>query len=209
MKKNNIKQLVNYLDEILPNAYCELNYNKAYELLIAVILSSQTTDKKVNNVTNILFSKYPSLEQLNKANIDDIYNIIKLLGMGQKKALYIKEATHKLLTEYNGIIPNNRALLEQFNGVGRKVANVVLSVLYNVSTIAVDTHVRRIAIRLNIADKKDSNYQIENKLMKLISKDKWSKTHHQLVLFGRYYCTAKKPLCDQCLLNNICKKDIL
>ncbi len=201
-----MNEIINYLDEIIPNPRCELNYTKDYELLIAVMLSAQTTDKRVNMVSNILFDKYSSLESLRDADIEDIKRIIRPIGNFNKKALNIKSIADKLLTESNGIVPNDRSFLESLCGVGRKTTNVVLSNLYNVPCIAVDTHVKRVSIRLGIANKNDNLIKIEEKLTKKIPENQRLKMHHQLVLFGRYYCKAKKPSCETCKLTKICKE---
>lgn len=204
-KKNSINLIESYLDELYPNPKCELNYSKDYELLISVVLSSQTTDKRVNEVTKILWSKY-SLNTLAQANVLDIENIIKPIGTYTRKARYIIEIANILINEYNSVVPNDRIALEKMPGVGRKTTNVVLGLLYNVPSIAVDTHVNRVSKRLNLASCDDSVNIIENKLMKLYSRDNWVKRHHQMVLFGRYKCMAKNPLCEDCKLKNICKK---
>ena len=200
-----VEKIENYLDELFPNPKCELNYNKDYELLIAVVLSAQTTDKRVNSVTSILFDKYPSLEELSKADVNDIMEIIKPIGTFHKKAVFVKEIANILLKEYNGKVPNDRASLEKMPGVGRKTTNVVLSNLFDVPAIAVDTHVERVSKRLNLANKNDDVTKIEKKLMKKFAKENWSKRHHQLVLFGRYYCKAVSPNCANCKLKDICK----
>lgn len=200
-----VEKIENYLDELFPNPKCELNYNKDYELLIAVVLSAQTTDKRVNSVTSILFDKYPSLEELSKADVNDIMEIIKPIGTFHKKAVFVKEIANILLKEYNGKVPNDRASLEKIPGVGRKTTNVVLSNLFDVPAIAVDTHVARVSKRLNLANKNDDVTKIEKKLMKKFAKENWSKRHHQLVLFGRYYCKAVSPNCANCKLKDICK----
>lgn len=196
--------IIDYLDELFPNPQCELEYNKDYELLIAVMLSAQTTDKKVNSVTKVLFKKYDSLEKLSKANILDIINIIKPIGTYNKKAQNIINISKSLLNDKNGIVPNDRAYLESLSGVGRKTTNVVLSNLYDVPCIAVDTHVSRVSKRLKIAKESDDVFIIEQKLNKKFPKEKLSRLHHQLVLFGRYYCKSKNPLCDNCKLSKIC-----
>ena len=201
-----INEIIKYLDEIIPNPRCELNYSKDYELLIAVMLSAQTTDKRVNIVTNILFNKYPSLEALKEADIEDIKAIIRPIGNFNKKSDNIKDITARLLSERDGIVPNDRTFLESLNGVGRKTTNVVLSNLYGVPCIAVDTHVKRVSIRLGLANKNDNLMEIEEKLTKKIPEDQRLKMHHQLVLFGRYYCKAKKPSCETCKLINMCKE---
>lgn len=202
-----MNKIFNYLDELYPNPICELNYNKDYELLIAIVLSAQTTDKRVNQVTSILFSKYKTLKELSNAKIEDIENIIKEIGTFRRKAIYVKEIA-KNINDIGGIVPNDRKYLESLNGVGRKTANVFLSVIYNEPTIAVDTHVTRVSKRLNLVNKNDDVNTIEKKLMKKIPKDRWSRTHHQLVLFGRYHCKAIKPNCNNCKLKKICKNDV-
>lgn len=191
------------LDIMIPDAKCELNYNRGYELLIAVVLSAQCTDKRVNQVTSVLFSNY-DLYGLAKANKKDIENIIKSVGSFTKKSDYIIKIAQSLVDNYNGVVPNDREYLESLPGVGRKTANVVLSTLFDVPAIAVDTHVERVSKRLKIARKSDSVLNIEKKLMKIIPKELWSRTHHQMVLFGRYICKAKKPLCNECLFNDEC-----
>ena len=195
MMKNRI---MDYLDEIIPNPKCELEYHKDYELLIATMLSAQTTDKRVNSVTKILFQKYPSLEDLKNAPIEDIKKIIRPIGTYNKKA-------DELIK--NGGLSNDRKFLESLSGVGRKTTNLVLSTIYNEPYIAVDTHVTRVSKRLGIANKNDDVLVIEKKLNKVFPKEKLNRLHHQLVLFGRYYCKAKNPLCEDCKLKDICKKD--
>ncbi len=198
--------IIEYLDELYPNPRCELNYNKDYELLIAVMLSAQTTDKRVNSVTSILFSKYDTLEKLSNADVDDISNIIRPIGTFNKKAIFVKEIAKYLVDNCDSKVPNDRELLESLPGIGRKCANVVLSNLYDEPVIAVDTHVARVSKRLGIAKKSDEPLTIEKKLNKVFPKDKLSRLHHQLVLFGRYKCKAINPLCEDCKLKEICKE---
>lgn len=198
------QKIIDYFDELFSNPCCELNYTKDYELLIAVMLSAQTTDKRVNMVTDILFKKYDTLEKLSSADINDIISIIKPIGTFNKKAHNIISISKSLLECQNGIVPNDRKYLESLDGVGRKTANVVLSNLYNVPCIAVDTHVSRVSKRLKLAKSNDDVLTIEKKLSKKFPKDKLNRLHHQFVLFGRYYCKSKKPLCDNCKLNDIC-----
>lgn len=200
-----VTEVENYLEELFPNPKCELNYNKDYELLIAVVLSAQTTDKRVNSVTSILFDRYPTIKDLKNASIEDIIEIIRPIGTFYKKAIFVKEIATILDEECNGIVPNNRVFLESLKGVGRKTANVVLSNLFDVPAIAVDTHVSRVSKRLGLAKESDDVVAIEKKLMKKFDKNVWSRRHHQLVLFGRYYCKASSPMCDLCKLKNICK----
>ena len=198
-----IKDFNNKLDLVFPNPKCELNYNKDYELLIATMLSAQCTDKRVNEVTSILFNKY-DIYSLSKANKDDIKMIIRPLGSFSKKSEYMLEIAKKLVNDYDGIVPNNREYLETLPGVGRKTTNVVLSNLFDVPAIAVDTHVERVSKRLKLAYKNDSVLTVEKKLMKKIPKDKWSRSHHQMVLLGRYICKAVKPECGKCPFYNDC-----
>ena len=199
-----ISNLNDKLDKMYPSARCELNYNKDYELLIATVLSAQCTDKRVNEVTKVLFNKY-DLDKLSRANIKDIEDIIRPCGSQYKKSKYIIDIAKSLIDNYNGIVPNDRDYLESLPGVGRKTTNVVLSNLYDIPAIAVDTHVSRVSKRLKLAKISDDVLTIEKKLMKKIPKDKWSRSHHQLVLFGRYICKAKNPLCDECLFYDECK----
>lgn len=193
-----------YLDELFPNPKCELIYHNDYELLIAIVLSAQTTDKRVNMVTPILFSKYPTLEKLSEAKIDSLEEILKPIGSFRKKAVYVKDIAYNLTTKYQGVVPTDREKLEKLKGVGRKTINVFLSEYYNFPAIAVDTHVERISKRLRIASKKATVLEVEEKLQKFFPKDEWAKRHLQLVLFGRYHCKAVKPDCSSCPLKELC-----
>ncbi len=199
------EEIFNYLDKLYPNPKCELNYSKDYELLIAIVLSAQTTDKRVNKVTKVLFNRYKSIKELSEANISDIEKIIREIGTFRRKSIYIHEITKKLYNDGYSYIPNDRKYIESLPGVGHKTANVFLSNIYNEPTIAVDTHVSRVSKRLGIVSKNDDVTKIEAKLMKKVPKDRWSRTHHQLVLFGRYKCKAINPLCDNCKIKSFCK----
>ena len=201
-----ITEIIDYLDFLFPNPRCELNYNKDFELLIAVMLSAQTTDKRVNMVTDVLFKKYPSLEELSKADINDLKEIIKPIGTFNKKANNIKLIASSLINDCNGVVPNDRKYLESLPGVGRKTTNVVLANLYNEPCIAVDTHVSRVSKRLKLAKDSDDVLTIEKKLTKKFPKDKLNRLHHQLLLFGRYKCKAINPECSDCKLKNICRR---
>ena len=204
MKTSNI--LEEYLDELFPNPKCELNYRSDYELLIAIVLSAQSTDKRVNQCTKILFDKYRTLEKLKNADINDIKKIIKSIGSYNKKSQYVKEIASRLVDNCNGIVPVDRNILESFPGVGRKTVNVFLSEYYNIPLIAVDTHVERVSKRLNLADVGDNVRVVEERLKKVFKKENWAKRHLQMVLFGRYYCKAIKPSCANCKLKSICKE---
>ena len=198
-------ELFAYLDKLFPNAKCELNYNKDYELLLATMLSAQTTDKRVNKVTSVLFRKYPSIYALSQAPISDIEDIIQEIGTFRRKAIYIHEITSKLVNDNLDYIPNDRSYIESLPGVGHKTANVFLANIYNVPALAVDTHVLRVSKRLGFAKQSDDVTKVEQKLKKRIPRDRWIKTHHQLVLFGRYHCKAQRPNCENCQIKNICK----
>lgn len=206
MMKMNKEIIGQYLDDLYPNPKCELNYTSDYSLLIAVMLSAQTTDKRVNEVTKILFNKYPTLELLKDADILDIKEIIKSIGTYNRKAIYLHEIANILYNEYNGVVPNDRKSLESLPGVGRKVANVVLSEWFKEPNIAVDTHVERVSKRLGLAKENDSVIIVEDKLKRYFPKEEWSRRHIQLVLFGRYKCKSIKPECSNCKLKNVCKR---
>ena len=204
MRKSNIIDL--YLEELFPNPKCELNYTNDYELLIAIVLSAQSTDKRVNTVIDVLFNRYKSLKTLKKAHIEDLEDIIRSVGSFRKKASYIKDISTIIDDKYNGIVPRDREELMKLPGVGRKTANVFLSEFYNIPYIAVDTHVERVSKRLRLAKNNDDVLKVEKRLEKYFSKDLWARRHLQLVLFGRYYCKAIKPMCENCKLKDICKK---
>lgn len=198
-----IDEILSYLEELIPTPKCELNYNKDYELLIAVMLSAQTTDKRVNIVTKELFSKYDNLDKLSNATSKDIERIVKTLGNYTKKSKAVIEIAKKI-KEW-GNVPNDRNLLESLPMVGRKTVSVVLSEIYKEPNIAVDTHVERVSKRLGLARKNADILGVERSLKRKVPKDLWCDTHLRMVHFGRYYCTAKKPKCEECKLKGICK----
>lgn len=200
-----MNRIFDYLDELFPNPKCELEYSSDFEFLIAVVLSAQTTDKKVNNVTKVLFSKY-DINSLKDASIDDLKNILKPLGMSDKKSLYIKNISRDLIEKYNGVIPNTIEELVKLDGVGRKTANLVLSTLYNKPYFAVDTHVSRVTKRLGLVPDSFNTLQIEKTMYKIVPKDRINRTHHQFVLFGRYYCKSINPMCENCKIKDICNR---
>jgi endonuclease III len=183
----------------------ELNYSNNYELLIATLLSSQTTDKHVNLITPSLFSKYPSTKELMKANILDVINIIKPLGLSNIKGKNIILLSKTIEEKYIGVIPNTLEDLESLPGVGRKTAQVVLALGFNIPSLPVDTHIFRVSKRLGIVGINDNILDVELKLKNDINKDRWIEAHHLLLLFGRYYCKAKMPLCEDCKMKKYCK----
>ena len=196
-----------YLDEILPNPGCELTYNSDYGFLIAVMLSAQCTDKKVNLVTKPFFEKYQSLEEIDALSIEEIEDNIKSLGLYKNKAKNLKGIAHELLTRFNGKVPQDKNELMSLPGVGNKTANVVRVELFKIPEFPVDTHVERLAKRFKLADKSDDVLTVENKLKKDFKKENWIKLHHQFIHFGRYYCKAISPKCEGCKLAGICTKN--
>ena len=203
-KKDKVELISNGLNELFPTARCELNYSKDYELLLAVMLSAQTTDKRVNEVTGPLFKEYNSLEKLDDLSIKEIEEAIKSIGMYKQKARHFKEIVSEI--KKKGFVPNDREYLMTLPGVGRKTINVVLSNLFDEPAIAVDTHVDRVSKRLGLAKENDNVLEVENKLMKSFPRERWSRLHHQMVLFGRYKCKAIKPECKECPFLEICKE---
>ncbi len=195
----------NYVDSLFPNAKCELFYNRDYELAIAVMLSAQTTDKAVNAVTYKLFNDFPSLKDLENASLEEIEERIKQLGLYKNKAKNIKGIVHKIITDFHGELPSDKDLLQTLPGIGNKSAGVIRIEVFKIPDLPVDTHIIRITNRLGIANSKDEPIDIEKKLKKLIPESNWIKTHHQLIHFGRYFCTARSPKCEECALRKYCK----
>lgn len=198
------RTIIKHLNNLFPDAHCELEHHNEFELLMAVILSAQTTDKRVNMVTADLFSAYPDAFALSAASVKDVEKIIHSIGLYHHKALNIIACAKALVKQYNGIVPNNRAELEALPGVGRKTANVILANCFNEAAFAVDTHVHRVAYRLGIRNEQDDVLETEKKLMAYFPKKYWSKLHHQFIFFGRYLCRAKNPDCDGCPFKNKC-----
>lgn len=196
--------IVNELDRLFPDARCELEYSKDYELLLKVMLSAQTTDKRVNIATKDLFDKYDTLEKLNTLSISEISNYIKSIGFHHTKSQNFKGIVSELVKI--GYVPNDRKYLEKLPGVGRKTASVVLAHLFDEPSFAVDTHVYRVSKRLGIRKDKDDLIVCEKKLKKYFDKDKWNRVNSQLVLFGRYICKSQKPDCKDCKFSNFCKE---
>lgn len=207
MKMNErIERILNEFDNLFPDAKCELNYSNELELLIAVMLSAQTTDASVNRLTQTLFQKYQSVEDYANASLSQLENDIRTIGLYRNKAKNVKAMAQKLIDDFDGQVPCDHEALQTLPGVGRKTANVVISEGFKVPAIAVDTHVERISKRLGIAQKKDSVLVVEKKLMKKIPKERWIKTHHQMIFFGRYHCKSMNPQCQNCHLIDICKE---
>lgn len=206
LNNTQIRYCLDQMGEMFPNAHCELNHSNPFELVIAVALSAQCTDALVNKVTKGLFEKYKTPEDYLRVPLEELQNDIRSIGLYRNKAKNIQSLCRMVLDEYNGEIPKDRDELTHLPGVGRKTANVVVSVAYNIPAIAVDTHVERVSKRLGICRWKDSVLEVEKTLMKKIPKDEWSVTHHRLIFFGRYHCKAQNPQCPTCPLLGLCRE---
>ena len=202
--KTDIDRLLSYLEELFPTAKCELFYKRDYELVIAVMLSAQTTDRSVNAVTPILFEKYPSLDDLNKASLEDIEEILKPIGLYKNKAKNLKGIVKDLIERFNYVVPSDKEQLMTLPGVGNKTAGVIRAEIFQIPDLPVDTHILRIAKRLKLAKKDDEPIDVERKLKKIIPEERWIKSHHQLIHFGRYFCTARSPQCENCKIRDMC-----
>ena len=196
-------RILNTVKEMFPNASCELNYNNHFELLVAVVLSAQTTDKRVNLVTKELFKKYKDPISLANANYNDVYNIISSLGLTKMKTNNIINLSKVLVNNYNSIVPNTKEELIKLPGVGDKTANAVLMEGFNIPAIAVDTHVSRVSQRLGLSTSSDVK-TIEKDLINQYDEKDFYFVHHGLLFFGRYHCLAKNPKCSECKLKDIC-----
>ena len=192
------------LKTVITTPVCELDYGDTFQLLIAVILSAQCTDKRVNVVTKELFKKYPTAEKLANADIEDVKEIIKPCGFFNTKSVNIVSASRDLVDKYNGVVPSEYTELMSLRGVGRKTANVVRAVGFQIPSIAVDTHVFRVSNRLNLAKSKTPEV-CEQKLMKSFDKKHWIDLHHVLLLYGRYVCKSQRPKCDECVVKENCE----
>ena len=204
--KNKIEEISSFLDETYPNVGCELNYNKDYELVIAVMLSAQTTDVSVNKVTPELFAKYKTLDELANANLFDVEEIIHSIGLYKNKAKNVIAIAKALVENYGGVVPSDKDELQKLPGVGNKTAGVIRAEIFRIPDLPVDTHILRISKRLKLVDEKADPYQTEIKLKKLFDEENWIKLHHQLIHFGRYMCTARSPQCEKCKLGSFCNK---
>ncbi|MGX9844995.1 endonuclease III [Streptococcus iniae] len=202
--RERLKKVLTIIGEMFPEAKGELVWQTPFQLLIAVILSAQTTDKAVNKVTPLLWAKYPEIEDLAAANLSDGENCLRTIGLYKNKAKNIIKTANLILQQFHGELPKTHKELESLPGVGRKTANVVLGEVYGIPGIAVDTHVARVSKRLAISAQDADVSEIEADLMKKIPKKDWVITHHRLIFFGRYHCLAKNPKCDICPLQSYC-----
>lgn len=203
--KSKFNYLIHYFEEHRPTAESELHWKNPYELLVSVILSAQCTDKRVNMITPALFAKFPTAYELAEASIEEIFQLIKSVSYPNNKAAHLKGMAEALVTHFQGEIPQTREELMTLPGVGRKSANVILSVCFDQPAMAVDTHVFRVAHRLGIVnDKATTPLEVEKQLVKYLPDGIIPIAHHWLILHGRYVCVARKPKCDQCGLTEIC-----
>lgn len=202
--KARTKKIVDILKETYPDAKCELNYETPLQLLIATILSAQTTDKKVNEVTKDLFKDYPDLDSLLTLTNDELEERIKQIGLYRNKSKNLILMFNQLKEKFNGKVPKTMEEIMSLAGAGRKTANVVLSNAFDVPSIAVDTHVFRVSNRLNLADS-ENVLEVEKQLQKELPKKEWTLMHHLLIFHGRRCCSARNPKCMECPLSNLCK----
>ncbi|MED3788353.1 endonuclease III [Peribacillus frigoritolerans] len=206
LNKAQIRYCLDTMGEMFPDAHCELNHSNPFELVVAVALSAQCTDVLVNKVTKDLFQKYKTPEDYISVPIEELENDIRSIGLFRNKAKNIQKLSRMLIEEYGKEVPRDRDELVKLPGVGRKTANVVVSVAYDVPAIAVDTHVERVSKRLGLCRWKDSVLDVEKTLMAKIPKGEWSVTHHRLIFFGRYHCKAQSPRCETCPLLDLCRE---
>lgn len=198
--------ILDELEKIFPDAKCELNHSNPFELVCAVSLSAQTTDERVNMVTGELFKRYPTPNDLANADLDEVEDIIKSIGLYHNKALNLIAMAKKLVENFDSTVPSDIDSLCTLNGVGRKTANVVRLVAFDIPSIPVDTHVSRVSKRLGLAKIDDDVSIIEKKLAKKVKKSRWNRMHHLFIFFGRYLCKAKNPECFRCPFKDICRE---
>lgn len=203
---NNITKVMSFFDQNFADAKCELNYSSPYQLLVAVILSAQCTDKRVNQVTDKLFKIAPTPEKMLELGETKLKQLIHSCGFYNNKAKSIISATNSIITRFSGLVPDNMDDLCSLDGVGRKTANVVLAEAFNKPSIAVDTHVHRVSKRLGLTNPTSTPEQCEKDLLKIVPSSKQSKFHIQAVWFGRYFCKSLNPQCENCKLKTICKR---
>jgi endonuclease-3 len=203
--KNKFKYITEYFEKNMPVAESELNFENPYQLIVAVILSAQCTDKRVNMTTPALFERYPDAEALSKATVEDIYELIKSISYPNNKSKNLLGMAKALMSDFNGVVPDDVDKLQTLPGVGRKTANVVASVAFNKPAMAVDTHVFRVSARIGLTKNAKNPLETERQLVKYIPESVIPKAHHWLILHGRYVCKARKPECEKCGINTICE----
>lgn len=199
--------ILDEMKKMFPNAKCALHHKNAYELIVAVVLSAQTTDEAVNKATPALFDRYPTVQDLALGDVNEIATYLKSIGLYRNKSRMIHELAISIVNDFDGEVPNTMKKLTSLAGVGRKTANVVLSVWFDIPAFAVDTHVERISKRLGLAKFEDSVEVVEKKLKRKIDRNRWNDGHHLFIFFGRYHCLARNPKCENCPFMSFCKKD--
>ena len=203
-KAERYKRLIEYFSKNMPKAASELNYNNTYELIVAVILSAQCTDKRVNMITPTFYKNFPVVEVLANSSVEEVFTYIKSCSYPNSKAEHLVGMAKMLVADYKGIVPSEVDELLNLPGVGRKTANVIASVAFNKPVMAVDTHVFRVAERIGLTTNASTPLETEKQLVKNFPKDKIATAHHWLILQGRYVCVARKPKCNECGLTEIC-----
>jgi endonuclease-3 len=204
-KQERVKQFIAHFSTNMPEAKTELHYSNAFELTVAVILSAQCTDKRVNIITKKLFEEIPNAEVMAEASVDAIFELIRSCSYPRNKAKHLSKMAKQLMINFNGEIPDNLDDLQTLAGVGRKTANVIGSVFFDIPAMPVDTHVFRVSERIGLTTKAKNPLQAELQLLKLFPKEKLNIAHHWLILHGRYVCKARRPACGDCGITNICK----
>jgi len=204
-KQDRYKHFVEYFSKHQPEAETELHYGNPYELLVAVILSAQCTDKRINQVTPALFERFPTPELLAEASVDEVFSYIRSVSYPNNKAKHLVGMAKILLDKFNGIVPATQDELQQLPGVGRKTANVIASVVYEAQAIAVDTHVFRVANRIGLTTNAKTPLAVEKQLLRYLPPDTPRIAHHWLILHGRYVCLARNPKCEVCPISWFCK----
>ncbi|MBO4403333.1 MAG: endonuclease III [Bacteroidales bacterium] len=203
-KKERYRYIIDYFRKEMPEAHSELEFNNPFQLLVAVILSAQCTDKRVNMVTPGLFAAFPDAEKMAQADIPEIYERIKSVSYPNNKARHLKGMAQMLTEKFKGVVPDKIEALQKLPGVGRKTANVMLAVAFDRPAMAVDTHVFRVAARIGLSENAKTPLETEKQLVAHIPKKEIARAHHWLILHGRYTCTARKPQCDRCGIRQAC-----
>ena len=204
MLKKKFNYIINYFTENMPVAESELNFENPYQLIVAVILSAQCTDKRVNMTTPAFFERFPDAESLSQATVEEIYSLIKSISYPNNKAKNLLGMAKSLVINYRGVVPDNVDDLQTLPGVGRKTANVVASVAFNKPAMAVDTHVFRVSARIGLTQNAKNPLETEKQLVKYIPENLIPIAHHWLILHGRYVCKARKPDCENCGITSVC-----
>lgn len=205
VRSERFKNVIAWFQENMPVAETELHYSNPYELLVAVILSAQCTDKRVNMITPMFFERFPEAESLARAEVEEVFEYIRSCSYPNNKSKNLVGMAQKLLSEFGGEVPSDVDELQKLPGVGRKTANVIASVVFNKPALAVDTHVFRVAARIGLTKNAKTPLETEKQLVKYIPEDLLAIAHHWLILHGRYVCIARKPKCDECGLRDCCE----